>query len=632
MPSYLMCLCGWVAGNAVAGVGPTNLVSNGGFEQVAKETGLPVGWRLVRGATVTVKSDGGHHGDRYVRMVDKDRREGIFLEGNRVPARVGGRYTAVAWMRTSDKGGPGLYINVYDDVGTRIHDVYTRAKGPTSGWVRVEVSTVAPPGAAEVSVGAYSYVADVGTFDFDDVALTVQGGTDPGANDVPRAQPKEKPMVNLDSRLELFVDDFMVADLTGDARRRLHHPERREVVLQLDRPWEGSVSGYFTLMNDDGGYRLYYRGWPTVDKPACTCVAESRDGIHFTRPKLNLFEWEGATGNNIVWRGDGVHNFTPFKDANPKAPPSQRYKALASAGPKNTLVPFVSADGYRWTKLREEPVITDGAFDSQNLAFWDAGRGRYVSFFRDFHDGVRDIKTCTSEDFIHWTKPVWLDYGGAPPEHLYTNAILPYFRAPHLYLGFPCRFVPTRKKIVAHKETGINDGVLMSSRDGFHFQRWLEAFLRPGLDPQNWTDRNNYLVWGMAATAPGELSVYWTEHYRSSSARIRRGTLRTDGFVSIGAGRAGGELLTRPFTFVGSHLVVNYDTSAVGSLRFELCNQVGKPVPGFSLADSEWLYGSEIAHSVVWGDNDDVSRLAGKVVRLRVRLKDGDLYSFRFME
>ena len=71
----------------------------------------------------------------------------------------------------------------------------------------------------------------------------------------------------------------------------------------------------------------------------------------------------------------------------------------------------------------------------------------------------------------------------APLEQLYTNNTQPYFRAPHVYIGFPCRFVPGRKKLPTHAEDGMNDGVLMSSRDGLNFERWMQAFLRPGPDP-----------------------------------------------------------------------------------------------------------------------------------------------------
>ena len=88
---------------------------------------------------------------------------------------------------------------------------------------------------------------------------------------------------------------------------------------------------------------------------------------------------------------------------------------------------------FRWKLTRDEPVITEGAFDSQNLAFWDAHTLQYREYHRTFVNGVRAIMTGTASDFINWTKPVLLKYqGGIPAQHLYTNAVQPYGRAPHL--------------------------------------------------------------------------------------------------------------------------------------------------------------------------------------------------------
>ena len=441
-------------------------------------------------------------------------------------------------------------------------------------------------------------------------------------------------LIELGSRLELFVDRFLIEATTGDVEQRLHHPQPKNVVLTFDKPWEGTLSGYVAAVLDDDRVRLYYRGWPSKEGREVTCCLESEDGITFTRPSLGLHESDGSKRNNIVWTGLGCHNFTPYRDPNPDAPEDQRYKALGRLktddGPG--LLAFASPDGYRWSLLREEMVITDGAFDSQNLAFWDAELGLYVCYFRGFRDGVRDIKRCTSADFIGWSETEWLDYGDAPPEHLYTNAVTPYFRAPHIYLGFPCRFVPSRRKIPDHEAKGINDGVLMSSRDGLHWERWLEAFLRPSSDPLCWTDRNHYIAWGMVPTSESEVSLYWNEHNRCLTHRLRRGTIRTDGFVSMRGGWKGGELLTKPFTFGGGKLVVNCDTSAAGAVRFELCDPEGRPCEGRALADSEEFFGSEIAHQVEWAGESDVSQLAGEPVRLRVHLRDANLYSIQFVE
>ena len=608
---------------------PANLVANHSFETAPD--GLPTQWSATNPSAVAVRENGGHEGRCYLRVTDPDGKTGINIESTRMPCRPDGQYTASAWFRTADRCSPGVYLNFYDDVGTRIHSLYSRATGPTSGWLQATTRTAAPKDALTVSVTLYAYIGDTGVFDVDDVTMSVTGGGEPGTGGIPTAAPGTKEAVTINSRRELFIDSYLVDSLSGTARRRMHHPQFRQPVLQLDAPCEGSVSAYFTVMQVDGKIRLYYRGQGSEGKRETTCVAESEDGLNFTRPKLGLYEWEGNKDNNIVWLGEGNHNFTPFLDLNPNAPPEQRFKALASVA-SGPLAAFVSADGFAWKRLREEPVITKGAFDSQNLAFWDPLRKLYVEYHRGFRDGVRDIMTSTSADFLTWTEPQWLDYGGAPPEHLYTNAITPYFRAPHLYIGLPNRYVPGRKKVPSHKEDGVDDALLMSSRDGLHFERWREAFLRPTLDDENWTDRNNYIAWGIVPLNERELAIYSTDHYRHATARLVLNTIRTDGFASLYADAEGGQALTRPFTFTGDRLEVNYATSAAGSLRFELCDAAGKPLSGFTLADSEPLYGNELAHTVAWRGGTDVSALAGQTVRLRINLKDADLFSVMFSQ
>jgi hypothetical protein len=138
------------------------------------------------------------------------------------------------------------------------------------------------------------------------------------------------------------------------------------------------------------------------------------------------------------------------------------------------------------------------------------------------------------------------------------------------------------------------------------------------------------IAWGLVPASPEEISLYWTEHYSFDTCRLRRGTIRTDGFASIHGGAESGEAITRPFIFAGNRLVVNYATSAAGSIHFELQDEAGRPLPGFEMSASEDLFGDEIAHEVRWGSGTDVGSLKGKTIRLRIRLRDADLYSFRF--
>ena len=461
--------------------------------------------------------------------------------------------------------------------------------------------------------------------------------------------------VDIGSRLELFVDGRLIESLKG-VRLKLHHPLPAERVLYFDREWEGGNSGYVTVFRDGVRYRMYYRGasstgyavpsllkvgeTPVAEHPQVACYAESMDGIIWKKPALGLFEFNGSTDNNIVWTGSGGHNFSPFKDTNPDAPPAQRYKAVGSgqAGGKPVLLGFVSPDGIRWTKLREEPLLTDGKFDSLNVAFWDAVRSRYAAFYRDFRHGVRTIKHATSLDFLDWTEGQWGDFGDTPPEHLYTNGTVAYFRAPHLFLALPRRFLPWRQLYPDAPVPGASDGVFMSSRDGIHWdRRFLESFIRPGRDPRNWPQRTNTPARGIVPTAEDEISLYVERHRSAPTNHLQRLVLRTDGFVSVRAGYSGGEMVTRPLLFDGDNLVLNFSTSAAGSIRVEIQDVRGHPFPGFSLEESPLIWGDEIEHMVRWArshrkaiSDRPLRRLAGNPVRLRLVMKDADLYSLRF--
>ena len=177
-------------------------------------------------------------------------------------------------------------------------------------------------------------------------------------------------------------------------------------VLTLDRPSEGVTSEYLTVFKDDDRYRMYFRGSnhvgytiPSMLKPGekeipehvrTTSYAESPDGLTWSRPSLGIFEFNRSKDNSIVWMGKESCCFAPFKDANPAAPAEERYKAVSASSrdDKPVLIGLVSSDAVHWKKIREEPIITDGKFDSLNVAFWDTVRGHYVAIYRDFRNSA----------------------------------------------------------------------------------------------------------------------------------------------------------------------------------------------------------------------------------------------------
>lgn len=516
--------------------------------------------------------------------------------------------------------------------------------------------------------------------------------------------------IEVGSRRELFVDGALVERLTGGAKLRLHHPVPREIAIVHDEPWEGSGSGYHSIFQDGDRYRMYYKAYdlhPAYEanrgreggaRPHLLCAyAESSDGIHWHKPELGLHEFNGSKANNIVMVSGplgsvDVYAAHPavFKDGNPAAEPDARYKAILRSRNPRGLLAFKSSDGLRWFPMLDRPIITDGAFDSQNLAFWDQQRGEYRAYWRYFDEGtaevpaagVRSIRTATSKDFIHWENQADLVYEDSPREHLYTNQIMPYYRAPHLFIGFPARYrergyedkhdtihkpgggspeenrerirqwsqslralpeLATREERAAARErygAALTEGLLMASRDGVRFKRWNEAFLPPGIERSGtWNYGHQYIGWHVVATrsalegAPNELSLYATENYWSDSgSALRRYTLRLDGFVSVEAPMSGGELVTQPIRFSGRQLVLNFSTSAAGSVRVELHDHQGSALPGFRLQDCEPLFGDTIERPVNWTGGVGLATLEGQVVRLRFVLNDANIYAFQFKD
>ena len=76
--------------------------------------------------------------------------------------------------------------------------------------------------------------------------------------------------------------------------------------------------------------------------------------------------------------------------------------------------------------------------------------------------------------------------------------------------------------------------------------------------------------------------------------------------------------------------MINYATSAAGSVRVALAEANGKAIPGFAFENCPEIYGDEIEHVVEWAGQPGLAKLAGKPVRLHFQLKDADLYSIRF--
>lgn len=445
-----------------------------------------------------------------------------------------------------------------------------------------------------------------------------------------------------------LIDRLLIADMRG-VTHQLHPPDPREIVLTMDRPWEGTMSGYGIVLRDpDGKTRLYYRGGGDIDPPEVTCVAMSDDGITFTRPNTGLYEIRGTRENNVVYTATRPsygesHNFAPFLDANPAAPDDARWKAVAlridvdnNGERQRMLTILASPDGLNWRHLSDKPVIRTGAFDSLNLAFFDPAVAQYLCYFRVGINGMRSFARAHSPDFMTWTIDPPLDFRPPQDEQWYTNGVTPYPGVPRLYIAMPMRFVPERKSIgdPPREVNGLSDSVLITSRDGIAWDRtFREAYRRPGPDPANWGDAhgNNTPIAGISETSPIEWSVYWFEGSATGAMpHIRRGVVRPHGFASIHAGADAGEFITPPLQLPDgvqrATLLLNFATSARGSVHVALLDAESQPIAGYTPGECTELYGDELERTVTWKGGDSLP--VATPFRIRIVCKDADVFAF----
>lgn len=480
-------------------------------------------------------------------------------------------------------------------------------------------------------------------------------------------------VLDLGKRREVCWDEALM-DRCENVRVEMHKPKFANVALECDAPWEGTVCGYFTIIRDGLTNRMYYRGAQLMQDedggilpshPTFFCYAESRDGKHFERKNVGTVLFNGSTDNNII-RDDVRDNMFFFRDTNPDCPKDELFKGLAEH--EEALWYFKSSDGVHFERVRV--LADDGAYDSLNVCFWDPLRKKYFLYYRGVHGGnsidgkwnegagperhnslIRDVRVRTSVDFVSWDEPSMIEF---EPERddveLYTNQIMPYYRAPHMFIGFPTRYTDRygdpesfpdlpdaahrNRQIEKWGRTGtaMTDSLIMTTRDGKHFRRTEECFLSAGPENGvNWYYGDGYICYGMLQTKsdypgePDEISIYCGRAYRVEPLHLCRFTVRLDGFFSWRGDYEGGKVLTKPFTFEGNELSVNFSTSGATWIRIKMTDENGTPIEGF---DSGRIFGDSVDRRVRFAG--DLAELSGKPARMEIELKDADLYSFRF--
>jgi len=443
--------------------------------------------------------------------------------------------------------------------------------------------------------------------------------------------------VHLGSRRHLFIDGALL-DTSSGVSFAASTPVRID-ELDFDQGL-----GDASVVDDGGNIVMYYGGWLDALRRAV-----STDGLHFDRPETGVREWGGSTGGlggDALFRLPGHANV--FKDGNPLAPASERFKATAFIMTRG-IYALTSADGIHWR--RNETIMLPFDCGGGAESFWDDQRGAYVCHLR--HEGYyartgdmrRIASRAESTDFFApwpfepdpapvprkaFTLPaLWeelpMPFVPTADGQVYRTRAIKYQWAPDVYLAFIWRYDPAAE---------VRQTELAVSRDN---RRWTTfgtapAYLPAGLPFGDGRRANAALAAHGLVRRHDEIWQYAevceAGHGGPGIQRVVRVTQRLDGFVSLAATRPGGWAVTHPLIFEGAALELN--VAASGSVRVGLLDTDGQPIAGFS-SDASLPITTDATHCRVrWQGGDDVSSLAGRAIRLRFELEDARLYAFQF--
>jgi len=460
-------------------------------------------------------------------------------------------------------------------------------------------------------------------------------------------------VIPIDVGRQLFVDDFLIAQTTLKRTCHLAKYHPASPVLKPDQPWEMKNPDHAAAMVFSDGVWYdpkdqLFKMWYLVGESAATGYATSRDGIHWTKPSLDV-----RPGTSIVQPG-GRDSSTVWLDLDEKDP-ARRFKMFRVIGAGEDpvtgwnnwlMVIHFSADGIHWGA----PVAKSGRLVDRSTVFWnpfrkvwvysirhvykvgDAVDKRYGYYRRRSYVEGADVLAAARWDVnepLRWTDvdrldPVRDDLKVKP--HLYNLDAVAY---ESLMVGFFTiwRGQPTDR----HKP---NDVVLGYSRDGWHWSRPDRRAFCPVSDQQGDWNANNVQSAGGGFLVVGDELYFYVSGRTGRQGNNKAGTLTTglatlrrDGFASMDADEQGGTLTTRPVRFSGRHLFVNVDNPK-GELRVEILNQAGEVVMPFTSEDCTPVRADKTLQPVRWRGVADLSSLAHQPVRFRFHLKNGRLYAF----
>jgi len=469
-----------------------------------------------------------------------------------------------------------------------------------------------------------------------------------------------------------FLMDWRVVDDMNGCYRTVHQPAKHpdNPILQPEHPYEAtSITSFGTVLRepDTGRFLL----WTPVSDQALSKregktpaskrghYYESDDGLHWRRPELGLFEYDGSKANNIFVQSctDNLWVLALPERMRDRGRYAMLYCSILpnealenpERGHGNRNFIAFSEDGVHWKDAPENPVWS-GRTDCGNNIVYNGDRDVFMMYRRATINAgeVRRIAYSESKDLITWTQPVnVVRREENDPIYLYSMHVTAYHG---IYLGQLLRL-----HVHPHRETcklgnskdNTMDTELAWSRDGIHWERHPD---KPDFIPTSPPFYGAY-DWGMAMgmgniiEMDDHIRVYYggreclhSPGYKvpdhPTRATICLGTLRPEGFVSVDANEDGGYMLTRPLNYPGGRLHVNAKTAADGFVRVAVREgrgvRDGEWQEGWRFDDSIPFTGDSLDAALVWKGAETLDAFPGKVLRLHFWMEKAELYSFWF--
>lgn len=441
-----------------------------------------------------------------------------------------------------------------------------------------------------------------------------------------------KPIVKDRAHNPLFTEDFF-----ADPPRRWEARYDNAYPNVIYDPKYQVFRCYYTLCTRDEDSasagkaeraRRDYR--PGPGRIASLGYAESKDGVHWTKPALGLVEFEGSRDNNLLFRY--AHGTGVFLDGE-EQDPARRYKLVTKveySGGRNFMAVNFSEDGVRWGEMLPWPRGNPPA-DSHNYPFRDKRDGLFKVITRTWRDGVRISSLCASADFLNWSEPQEILRGDGFGDQVYS---MPIFWADGLYLGLASIFHEGDRTA---PDFDLVDCELTWAYRPEHFNRAAPGEYVIPRGPGQYP--NGDFDCGCIYAAPpfekdGKVWVYYMggngQHTNFRETSLARGYWEKGRYACYTVREPGreGVLRTALCSVIDDQLELLADVSGGGQLAAALYDREGREVPGYGFADCQLLPGED-GYTRLRFQGGGLMALGTAAVSLAVRFQGAELYAMR---